>query len=391
MSTTQNWKELSSIYVGCTVCLPVIIIGQELCLHYGMLAAVASIFLGNAVLFCLGWVATLIGAKERRSTPEQAQKIFGTVGGRLFAATMICSMIVWFAIQLNVMCDSAQEALGVPAIVLNILFGLAITLCARKGIGALSRMAAMCAPLLAVTIIWALVQAPIPSMPTVTEWPGLRGVSLVMATAIAMVIDIPTYFRYARTTMDGIITNALVFLVALPLVEGIGVYLSAGMTEGTILQALQGSGGTIWCIWIALFLLIAGWASNNTNLFSAVISAEVLAPTISHDKRTLALGAFGTLLACLNVGQHVEQVVTVLGIGVSSMGGAMIAAYLLNSTATMRNLFSWSLGYGVGLLAFFQIITLSDIALLDAFVCSGLTVAALQIVCKKDLELANEI
>jgi purine-cytosine permease-like protein len=367
-TSLQNWRTLTVLYVGSSICLPVIIIGQELCRIYGFYSALAAIVIGNALLFLLGMVATSIGTKGRRSTAEQALLIFGPVGGKLFATVMAITMMVWFAIQLQLMVESVKELIPLPTTLTIMLVGGLVTYCAKNGLAALGRMANLCAPLLALTLIWSVSQAPTPQLPAIGAWPNLRGISLVMATAIAMVIDIPTFFRYARSAYDSQVTNAVLFLCTLPVIEGLGVYLASAVPGHSILETLQGTGGTVWHIWIALFLLIAGWAANNANLFSAAVCAEAIAPTASEKSRIFLLGGMATLLACWGLMDNIETVLNGLGVAISAMGAVMFTTHLLRVLPGRRALTAWGVATAAGVTALADLVTMTTIPLMDAFI-----------------------
>jgi hypothetical protein len=277
------------------------------------------------------------------------------------------AMAAWFAIQLHLMALSLQEIVPLSLEVATVLLGACITYGVRQGVTALVTIARASMPLLIATLLWALVEAPVPSVDPASEWNSLQGVSLVMAASIALVVDIPTYYRYAASSKDGVIASGLLFLVATPLVEGIGVYLTAGMANGSVLEIMQGNGGFVWRLWIALFFLVAGWATNNTNLFSAVACAEAVTPGCSQTMRTYSIGAISTLLACTEMVHHVEWVITCLGIVTSSMGGALLVSHLHGGCTPKTNLFAWGIGACVGFSAMGEWIILSEIALLDAF------------------------
>jgi purine-cytosine permease-like protein len=113
----KSWLQLTSIQVGGSICLPVMMVGHVLSKNYGLYTALIAIMLGNLVLLTLGLAAASIGAKARKSTVEQAAFYFGDQGSAFFALLMICCMLGWFAIQLDLMHESARafwHGLGLP-------------------------------------------------------------------------------------------------------------------------------------------------------------------------------------------------------------------------------------------------------------------------------------
>jgi purine-cytosine permease-like protein len=384
-SFTQTWLQLSSIQVGGSICLPVIMIGHVLSENYGFKTAVAAIAIGNLILLLLSLAATSRSAKERKSTVENASLYFGEQGSSLFAWLMVVCLLGWFAIQLNMMHESAWEIIRyaqlewMPEMFLTIFIGGGITAVVVCGLSGMGWMASLCAPLLIATLGFALYQAPIPAETLKEEKIVWGSISLVMAVSIATVIDLPNFFRYARSQKDCVATLILLFGVATPLIEGIGVYFASSLPGSPLLEALKLNQTGFWTLWSVSFLLVGGWITNNTNLFSAVVSAEKLLPTLSEKKRTLVLGGLGTLLACANPAEYLEFVVNAMGIAVASMGGVIITGRLFPSVRASKSIvlsypICWFSGAFIGYFALIVGPSITGIALMDAFLVSGLLV-----------------
>lgn len=396
----QSWRQLTSIYVGGALCLPVILIGQELCQHYGLLTSLCAILIGNMLLLFLGLAASAMGTSCRKNTMEHAETYFGRRGAAVFALVMIISMLSWFAIQLNMMSLSIIEmvqlatSLQLKPWIANIILGTLITILAKRGMKGMSLLSDIGLPVMIVTLGWAVFSAqPPPITETAAPLINMGGISLVMAASIAVVIDTPTFFRYARTPRDGTVTTWILFCVALPVIEGIGVYLAASMPGATILETLNGRHGLYWNLWVAAFLLLAGWTTNNTNLFSAIVCMESLYPkgskvnsTGSMDWKACAtMGSIGTVLALGDPLQHIEGIINLLGICIGSMGGVMLTSYLLEKKQTLSaslHMVCWGFGVMIGVLELVESLTLSSIPLFDAYIGASIANGAVFLIIK---------
>lgn len=381
MITQQNWWQLSSIQIGGTICLPVIMIGHFLCQTYGFTSSLIAILIGNAILFILGLISAKMSYEKKKTTMDNARDYFGETGSSFFSLTMVFSLLGWFGIQLNMMSISIIDLLSIDSnylISLNIILGLLITFVALRGISAINILANLSLPLLVLTLVYSLFT--LKSKSEISHYPiSIVGASSVIAMAIAVVIDLPTFFRHAKSCKHGFISIAIIFGMALPLLEIVGVYLSSGITGGTILDVFKRQEGPFWNLWIVLFLILAGWTTNNLNLYSAVICLEPLLKVYSEKKRTLLIGIVGTLLSCFNLLDHIEIVLDIMGILITSMGTVIITRYLLSLfnhshffvQNYLWNLLAWTLGISAG---FFSLAgtSFTTIPVLDAAIGASL-------------------
>lgn len=369
----QNWKSLLLIQAGGVICLPVFIIGHALAKTYGIYSALLAIFFGNVLLLMMGVVSASSSALHRKSTAECAIDVFGSKGKELFAGAMVFSMIGWFAIQLNIM-TSSFEGLQDYGIIFNILLGCIITIIGIRGMSSLNALATLSMPFLLMTIGYALYSVNGSPMILQNEELTLSGMSLVLACGIAAVIDLPTFFRLATTRQDGIIAACLLFGLVLPLVEGVGLYLFMHSQGEHLLQVLVlPNSGMLWKGWVITFLILAGWTTNNANLYSATVSLETLAPRLSEKSRTLLIGFTGTILSCFNLLDHLILVLDLIGIVLGSMGAIMMFHFAFKQLKNEKeNIIAWTVGFLSGVCGYLGY-TLLKIPVLDAFTFALIT------------------
>ena len=86
----------------------------------------------------------------------------------------------------------------------------------------------------------------------------LEGISVGIAAAITAVVDMPTYFRHARSRIDSRIAVAIFLPVAVPMIEGLGIYLaSKNPDRGSIQEVLTGGGSAMWQGWDSPFFTLS--------------------------------------------------------------------------------------------------------------------------------------
>jgi hypothetical protein len=94
------------------------------------------------------------------------------------------------------------------------------------------------------------------------------------------------------------------------------------------------------------------------------------------------MGITGSVLSCFNVLDNLEEVLDIIGIFLGSMGAVMIVYFLGNRlTQKWINLSSWIFGIAGGFLGKLGI-SLTEVAVLDAFLVALSVMGALQYVAK---------
>lgn len=375
----QSWWQLLSIQAGGTLCLPVIIVGQLIYQKFGWLAALLSLGIGNLFLLGIGLIFCSLSTATRQTTVENAASYFGDKGRVFFSSVMMVAMLGWFGIQLNVMSLSlgsllAMIGITVSPLLLTIGLGAILSGVMCLGMKAMKWLSNIALPLMACTLLGAFFLAS-GTLPAVVplSMSLLGGVSFVIGANIAAVIDLPTFFRYARSKKDARICILLLYGLITPLIEGVGVFLSALSGGGSVLTVLQMGGGVLWGIWVSLFILFAGWTTNNTNLYSAIASSYSLPMKLNPLLRTLVLGGVGILMACLNPLANIGVFLNLIGISIGGMGAVMMTNYLGGSRQGRAPFVSWLLGFIVGVSSSVFGLFITGVPVFDAFIVSALS------------------
>ncbi len=378
----QSWWQLLSIQAGGTICLPVMMAGQLICQKYGWPAALLGMGLGNLFLLVLGYLLAALSSHRPQSTVEHARFYFGKKGALFFASLMIFSMLGWFGIQLNIMSLGLQQLLGImghniATLPINVCLGIIISSLMCGGMKAMKCMTHLSAPLLGLTLIYTMYYAQgtiSQTEPLTFSWLG--GLSLIIGANMAAVIDLPTFFRHAKSGIDARICIFLLYGLVVPLIEGAGIYLTAVSKGNSLLEVMQFGHGLLWLAWISFFVIFSGWSTNNTNLYSAVASSYSLPGNFNPILRTLFLGVVGTFIACLNPLGNIEDVLDIFSVAVGGMGAVILASYLLEinhkeiRTTFLISIISWSVGMAISFSCMFFHWFLTGAPAFDAFVAS---------------------
>lgn len=344
--------QIISIQAAGAICLPVLIVGQRLGKTYGFAHAAISILIGNFLLFLLGIIYAKMAVESRQTTVRNAEIYFGNKCSKLFAFDIILTLIGWFSIQLALISSGTRNTM---------LLGLFITLAALKGIKSLSKLAYISIPILISTIIYTVYKSFfVVEQVSIIKTFSLSGISLVLATAIMAVIDLPNYHRFSKSLKESTIGIFILLMCVLSSVEIAGAYIGIRLP-----------------IEISTVLVLAGLATNNANLYSSAVTMEIIFPLFPYFVRTLILGTVGTLLACLGIMDRFEEILSIMGFVTSSMGAVIAVQYIFNrivprlKTNVNHNLISWGFGVIHGALGLFKINFLTGIITLDSFIISG--------------------
>lgn len=368
---TLTWKDLASIEIGGAVCLPVILIGHRLVKEFGLIPSLIGIAIGNLFLFLLACLMAHMSYQYKLNTSENAKRYFGEKGVILVALCVSFMKTCWFGIQLTLMVETLAPAKGAFQMACELILGTAIVLIAMKGLKALKLISEYSLPFLVFTMAILAYQAMGREAQSNLTPFSLEPISLVIATAISAVIDMPTYFRFSCSLKDSFSSIALLFLVAIPCIEGVGVYLAAKSSSIQFFESLLGP-NLLWNIWIGLFILLAGWTTNNTNLYSGAVAFSTVFRKIPEKIAMLLLGGTAIAFAMLGILDHFRFVLQIMGICMGSIGAVILINYVCKMTNQHQvNVLAWFLGVAAGLASCLHLISLTGIPLLDAFIVSS--------------------
>jgi cytosine permease len=377
-----SFSDLVNIEVGGAICLPILMVGHKLVQAIGFAGSLGAVLLGNLVLFCLAVVAAKMSIARRKKTPENARDYLGGAGVKVLAGVLFTAKCCWFALQLNLMSLTFIQLLdpylsSAHFYSVNIICGILIMAITMIGIEGVSRFSSLCLPFMICTLVYSLIGADSSAIQLQPIVFSTEALAIVIGAPITAVIDMPTYFSQSRSGKDSIRAVCAMFLVALPVIEGVGVYLASCSPSDNFLAVFTQGNGALWNLWISLFILLAAWTTNTTNLYSATVCLDSLVKNKSHYIRCIITTAIAVGISLLNILEHFSLFLNVLVVVVGSLGAVILSAYCLQGDVTSArtqkgNLLGGIAGIAIGLSSVFHMFSLSGVAIVDAFCFSFL-------------------
>ena len=388
----QTWTQLAIIQIAGVICLPILMIGEQIGRSYEFFYAITSIIIGNLLLCILAIITSFMAFSFKQYTIKNAQIFFGFFGTKLLGISMIISLIGWFAIQLSVISLSIEKIMLLifnvaPYVaIINVVVGLVLIITARFGIYLIKKVSTFFIPFFIIVMFISLVKSiQNPIVQVASNNKSYCAISLVIASAIMAVIDLPTYYRFSRSKKDSFISLVILFIIVVPILEIIGMFIGLHGSGSNILESLTNNQNKVFQFFILMFLILSGCTTNNMNLYSATTTLNYFFNKFSLTTRTIFLGFMGIVLSCFNILENFEPMLNSFGILLSGMGSVMITNFLINDIRLntnkiyfIKNIVAWIIGCIVGFLTFFKYITLLSCDIVNAYIAASFATLILQ-------------
>lgn len=321
---------LTTIQAGIYICISAIMAGYTLFTSVGFQGSIIGIIIGSIVLWLLGLVFARLAVIKRKVLIELVADYFGKSCSQICGVALCISLIGWFAIQLELMSTSINFIYPfIPIWLSNVLLGSLIVYNVAQGMKSIGKFADFTVPFLLLMIIYITFQVYNPAQELPTSLVTFKGIFLIIAFSIVGIIDAPTYFCASKSQKDAYIATTIVYLIILPFMAIAGIVIALFTNTDDFIKAIMILGGEKWQISVMLFIVLAGWTTNNGNLYSASIAANAIIKS-SHIKRTWVLGSIGVLLSCIGVIANFYETLDAMNIIATSLGAAIINKFLLN-------------------------------------------------------------
>ena len=335
----QGWWFLASVFIGCTICVPVFFIGADVShqLPYGQF--IGATLLSGLILWGIATATGLVGQQTRLSTPLLARVAFGNWGSLLVNIAQGLCAIGWFGIQIGVFAAAfmalSQQVWGITfdAVAVKIIAGLVMASTAVVGFRGLGKVSYAATPLLILLLVAPLV---------ILGWQGQLGQVLkfvpatepmLFGTLVAMLVgiysfanttpDLTRFMKDKRSTIIGLGAN---FMLAYPLVLILTGTLALATGNHDFMQIMIALGFGSLAI---LTLFLSTWTTNDTNVYSAALATSQLWPSRPRWLHAAAAGFIGTVFAIFGIFEHFVEWLIFTGNLFPSLAGAYVADYYL--------------------------------------------------------------
>jgi len=183
----------------------------------------------------------------------------------------------------------------------------------------------------------------------------------------------------------------LVVLIIYPLIIFLGLILGWLQPGKDIGAAILSLGGETWKVIIGFFFLIAGWTTNNGNLYSATVAISSI-PIPKNDRtKTIILGLLGTALSTIPLSKNYEAMLGFMCISISAIGATILARYSMDRFSLKiispnHRIVYYAiifLSIFIGLLSQTNLVSISGYGFFDSFISAAMLVVLFELFLKK--------
>jgi len=359
----QNYWQLASIQ-NASLGLFALNLGAHLSKNYGPGSAVISILIGNLALWIIGLGIIAMAYNDRKNAIENLFIYIGR-GGALFAGIIfIFAFLLWYPLQLRTALTSFEDAL-VSKLMFNnsfyirlaVVLGLVISLLSLGGIKLIKWFCLYSFPFLGGFVLYAVFRK--------TEWPNfdgtwkwtLAGTVLTLSFYLPGTINLPTFFRHARTRVDAFLALSIMnFFYSYFEITGVFIGHNAH-EEGGILNYLNGNNFDLFVL--SAFILVSLVSVNLVNIYFSSAVWEILTPKMRGAKGYAIVGMAGTVIFIfIQVWEPLFYLVSLVDNWIANLGIVILIGYLmkiiLNHRARMYdkilNFICWGFGCAISFL-----------------------------------------
>jgi len=304
----QNFWQLASIQTASLGVLG-IIISKALADKYGPGAAIASILIGNLILWFIAFAIVSMAIKERRNAIENAEEYIGKFGTKLVALISMTIFPIWYAIQIQSTTEPIDNSLfsdlthhEFTTSLYGIALGITIAFVASfRLIHIIKRLTTIFLPILISYYLYAILSAKSSvSLANGLEfsWPCMLA---YISFLFAGMVNLPTFFRHARSKYDSYLALTLMIIIII-FFQISSIWMSPGILIGSLFETSINHP-----FFLSILLKIANIAfsvmllicTNLVNIYFSYPSWEFVIPKIKKYPKFLIIGLTGTAIYAL--------------------------------------------------------------------------------------------
>ena len=215
--TNQNFWQLACIQAS-ALGLFVMLIGRQLATQYGAGVAITSVCIGNLILWIIGLSMFSMTYKSQGDAKHAIQNVLSYLGKPITIVAALVVMIAflsWFPMQINAQMDFTEELLAnIPGwskpvrLVISIVVAFIMIGVSTLGIRAIKWTCTAIFPFLVLFSLYAIFNRTAP-FPEIKWGISIQGIILAIVIIFPGIINLPTFFRHARSKADGIFALTL--------------------------------------------------------------------------------------------------------------------------------------------------------------------------------------
>lgn len=333
MSARKSVFSVAVVWAGFPLVMVCAFVGAQIIVQLGFARGVLAILLGNAVLAAYVACLSSLAAKEGKTFAFSCYAIFGTIGAKLIAVFLAGLVVGWFAVQTGLAGHGLNTLLGLPLGWSIAIAGGVFTLLSTAGIKMLKPISIISIILFLIVGLVSLVLnfqhhqlAEIIHYKPGTTHAVAFGIGITMA--ISVFIDSGTltadFTRWSKTPKQAVVASLCAFPGATMTAMLLGglVAASGEAVDGDFAHLLANL-GPVFSVFAAAFFVINCASVATHGLYNAASGWSAVLP-LKFGQLVVLLGAVGTVLALMGITNWLIGWLSLLGIVVPGIGGAII-------------------------------------------------------------------
>lgn len=301
----QTPWQLAAIQITGLTSLPVLTSSILLLDKHNFRSAVLTLILANIILWFIRFGIISMSFRGRKSTLDVARDYLGKIGSYCIAFVLLASTLAWFIAQTTLAAKAInffiplKENVAINQFVqISVVLGICSTLLCMEGMPVLKWLSVIALPIVLVAFILALITIPIEFATDGKNVISLQGLALVLGTNLGITADLPTFFRHSGSWKNSV--KALTIIQIMTLLLGVGalffgslIHPWLGIKEGADFENTLLKSSLIVIVFVSVI------CANVSNVYSASVGWELVAPVLAGRKEYLILGLGLTIIFIL--------------------------------------------------------------------------------------------
>ncbi len=302
-----------------------------------------SALIADLLLWLIGFsIVSMVGSRKNDAI-ENVERHIGKVCAYLIALVSVTIFPVWYALQTKLTAYAIDLSLYGSShsntkthIIYGVTLGIIIAFVALNKIMIKIRwLNTVALPLLIGYYLFEILSSDNKlSIPWKFEI-SATCVAEYMAFFFSGMINLPTFFRHARSKYDSYLALTLITII-LYLFQMSSMFLPVGISNGNLFHLLSSSGIqiTVQKFLLVNFCVFMLFCSNLVNIYFAKPSLEFLFPKTRKSLLCLGVGLMGTVIYALteiffNKGLFIEHYDDVVDNFIANLGTALLVVFLI--------------------------------------------------------------
>ncbi len=369
--TNQNFWQLACIQAT-AMGLPVMLVGKHLADEYGAGVAITSLCIGNFILWLIAlsmFAMTFHSQGRAKHAVENVLTYFGKPLSIIAALVLMVAFISWFPVQINAQMEYTDKILlrysgwdKSARLILIIISSFLIIGISTFGIGAIKWICTIAFPFLVIYVIYGFCNREV-HLNNIDWDVSHRGIIPVITVIFPGIINLPTFFRHARSRQDGILALTLMTIFVIGF-QAATIWVHFSTDPNSVLAPyLPEIGWTFNLVALLGFISLSTICVNIVNVYFASAALEFVVPNFTDARGYVLIGLIGVLaLSIFKSEAIVSSLQTITNNFIGSLGVVLVVGYLSRIIIVHRfrrlereiNILCWIIGCLVSSYAFFM-------------------------------------